>query len=470
MTETDDPHPGAVPAARRADRRIALITAVSAIGALAFGYNTGVIAGALPFMSLGPGAGGLGLSPLTAGVVTSSLVFGAAFGAFWAGRLADALGRRATLLVVGAVLALAALGSALAPTVASMVAFRTVLGLAVGGASVIVPMFIAEFAPVSRRGRLVTVDGLMIVVGQLVAYVSNAVLAHALPEGAAWRVMLGAGTVLGVLLFAGMAFIPESPRWLSGRGRLDEAGAVLRSVRRDPAEAATELAAVHRGTQQAEPSASWRDLRVPWIRRLLMLGIGLGLVAQLTGVNAIVYFAPSILGSSGMGTHAALTAAIATGVCSVAAAALGLWLLGRHGRRTLLLTGLVGAAAGHLLLGLAFLLPASTLRSYLVLALMSVVLFFVQAMVSTMYWLLISEIFPQRLRGFVGGLAVAAQWIVNALVALAFPPLTGAVGGHAFFVFAGINAATLAWARRAVPETRGKSLEQIERELTTRFS
>lgn len=200
---------------RRVYRRLRTITVIATFGGLLFGYDTGVISGALPFMARSPEDGGLGLSPLTEGVVASSLVLGAAFGALFGGRLCDRYGRKRTILGLAVLFFIGALGTALAPDVSVMVLFRVLLGLAVGGASVTVPVFIAELAPAEHRGRLVTQNELMIVTGQLLAYTSNAIMANTVGEGGVWRWMLAIATIPAVLLWFGMLFVPESPRWLA---------------------------------------------------------------------------------------------------------------------------------------------------------------------------------------------------------------------------------------------------------------
>ncbi|MFJ3667270.1 sugar porter family MFS transporter [Streptomyces sp. NPDC090106] len=450
--------------AKHVDRRLRLITLIATFGGLLFGYDTGVISGALPFMSLSHDEGGLGLTPLTEGVVASSLVLGAAFGALLGGRLADHYGRRRTISALAVLFFVGALGTALAPGLTVMVLFRVLLGLAVGGASATVPVFLAELAPAERRGRLVTQNELMIVTGQLCAYTSNAVIAETIGEAGIWRWMLAIATVPAVLLWIGMLFVPESPRWLAAHGRTDEAAETLRQVRA-PGTVDAELAEIeHRVAADAsEPRAGWNDLRTPWIRRIVIVGLGLAGLSQLTGVNSIMYFAPTILLETGLGTQAALTATIANGVVAVIAVSCGIWLLGRHGRRQMLLVGQIGVTVSLALIAAAFLLlPQSPLRSYLVLAFMLTFLAFMQCCIATVFWLMLSEIFPLRLRGFAMGVSVFGTWTANFAVTLLFPPLISTIGGATFLIFAAINVASFVFYVRMVPETRGRSMEAIE--------
>jgi major inositol transporter-like SP family MFS transporter len=445
-------------------RRLRFITVIATFGGLLFGYDTGVISGALPFVALSTEEGGLGLTPLTEGIVASSLVAGAAFGALYGGRLSDRYGRKRAILGLAVLFFIGALGTALAPDLVVMVLFRVLLGLAVGGASATVPVFIAELAPAAHRGRLVTQNELMIVTGQLLAYTSNAVIAETMGEGGVWRWMLALATIPAVLLWIGMLCVPESPRWLASRGRFDDAARTLGLIR-DPQVVDAEFAEIKRRVMADahEPRASWRDLRTPWVRRLVIFGFALAVLTQLTGVNSIMYFAPTILLDTGLGTQAALTATIANGVVAVLAVSTGMWLLGRFGRRPMLLTGQVGVTVSLVLIAGCFLfLPESAARSYLVLASMLTFLLFMQGCVATVFWLMLSEIFPLRLRGFAMGMAVFGTWTANFVVTLAFPPLIDAIGGTTFLLFAAVNAATIFFYIRTVPETRGRSMEAIE--------
>ena len=456
---------GGAPGAGR--RRLGLIAGVATIGALAFGYDTGVIAGALPLMTLPESEGGLGLTPAMEGVVSSSLIFGAAVGAIVGGRLSDRFGRRHNLLLLALVFLVGALGTALSPTVPLMVLSRVVLGLAVGGASATVPTFLAEMAPRDRRARLVSRNELMIVTGQLVAYTSNAVIANAFPGQHAWRWMLALAALPAAALFVGMLFVPESPRWYAGRGRFDEARAVLRSIRDGGIE--QEMAEIRQIAEESRTAgrvtrAEWRE---PWVRRIVLFGIAFGILVQLTGVNSVMYYAPTILIETGLGASAALTATIGNGVVSVAAVAIGIYLLGHRGRRPMVLLGVAGIVLSLAAIGLCFMLPEGAVRSYLVLAFMLTFLFFMQAFVGVVFWLSMAELFPLRFRGAAVGMAVFAQWVSNALVTLFFPMLISGLGGPTFFVFAAINVGTFLFLWRFMPETKGRTLEGFEHELRT---
>ncbi|WP_269453594.1 sugar porter family MFS transporter [Pseudoclavibacter sp. 13-3] len=456
------------------DRRVTTIVLIATMGAVAFGYDTGVLAGALPFLSQPRDAGGLGLDALAEGIVTSALVFAASLGALVGGRLADRLGRRRTLIFVSLVFAGGALGTGFAPSVESLVACRVVLGLAVGASSTIVPVFIGEIAPARRRAGLVTRNQLMIVTGQLLAAVANAAIARVSSDGEAWRHMLLVSATPALLLFVGLWFVPESPRWLAMHGRSAAARRVLGLIR-TPGEGEHELQSVAALHERANETAGATDgtdrhpLRARWVRRLVLIGAGLGMVSQLTGVNSVMYFAPSILATSGLGTQAALTATIATGVISVLATLVGIRVLRRLGRRPIMITGLIGVASSHLLLGLAFALPVGPAQPWLVLTLMLVLLCFVQAMVSVVFWLMTAELFPLRVRGMAAGVAVCVQWVTNGVVALLFPVAFAHLGGDVYFVFAAVNVLSAWFVWRALPETRGLALEEVEGMLRRRL-
>lgn len=442
-------------------RALRRATWIATLGGFLFGYDTGVINGALPYMQ-----DDLGLTPFTEGLITSSLLFGAAFGAVGAGQLADRLGRRRLLLILAGVFILGAAGTAAAPGVGLMVVARVVLGLAVGGASAVVPMFLAELAPASRRGQLVTRDQLMIVSGQLAAFVCNAVIGNLWgEEGNVWRWMLLVATLPAIALWIGMNFVPESPRWLGSKGRYAQMLTALQKIRSaEDAQAEYEevkALATHSRTGRL------RDFAEPWLLRVLLIGMGLSIVQQITGVNAIIYYGTQILADAGFGTEAALTANIANGVVSVAAALLGIWLLGKVARRPMLITGLLGTTTTLALIGAAsILMPEGTARGFTVLSLTVLFLAFQQGAVSPVTWLMLAEIFPLRVRGLGIGLSVFVQWMANFAVGFSFPMLMAALGiSNTFFIFVALGICAVLFVKRFMPETRGLSLEEVERTL-----
>ncbi len=442
------------------------ITIISTFGGLLFGYDTGVINGALPFMSE---ADQLNLTPFTEGLVTSSLLFGAAFGAMFGGRLSDHHGRRKNILYLAILFIFATLGCTFAPSVELMVTFRFILGLAVGGASVTVPAFLAEMSPAENRGRMVTQNELMIVSGQLLAFTFNAILGNTLGDTAhVWRYMLVIASLPAVFLWFGMLVVPESPRWLASKGRIGDALRVLQKVRAE-ARAQAELKEIQKSLsdQSQMKKATFKDLNVPWVRRIVFIGLGIAVVQQITGVNSIMYYGTEILKDAGFETRAALIGNIANGVISVVATFVGIWLLGRVGRRPMLITGQIGTTIALLLIGIFSLtMEGSPVLPYIVLSLTVTFLAFQQGAISPVTWLMLSEIFPQRLRGLGMGVTVFCLWITNFLVGLLFPVLMAGIGlSTTFFVFVGLGIIAIAFVKKYLPETKDRTLEELEEDF-----
>jgi major inositol transporter-like SP family MFS transporter len=437
------------------------LTVISTLGGLLFGYDTGVISGALPFLKAD-----LKLSDVQEASVVSSLLFGAMIGALIGGKLSDVLGRKGALRFCAILFFFGALGSALAPSFGVMLPARIVLGIAVGAAAATVPVYLAEMAPAHRRGRMVTINELMIVSGQLLAFAINALINALFHGQSVWRWMLIVAAIPAIALFIGLFFLPESPRWYAVRNRLDDAKHVL-DLSRPPQEATEEynIIATHAQRDVSEDKgAALRDLRAyAWMRRVLWIGIGLAIVQQATGINTVNYYAPTILESAGVGTSAALVLTITVGVVGVAGTILGIYLLGHVNRRPLVMIGFIGVAAGHLILALMFLLPESRTRAYLILLGMLVVVFFVQTFIGTLIWLLLSEIFPMTIRGFAMGTAVFILWTTNTIISFVFPLLVGALGPTLTFgLFTIVNACSFLFVWKFCPETRGRTLEELE--------
>ncbi|MFI6377545.1 sugar porter family MFS transporter [Streptomyces sp. NPDC050546] len=451
-------------------RRLRMITIIATFGGLLFGYDTGVINGALPYMTED-----LGLTPVTEGMVTSSLLLGAALGAVTGGRLSDARGRRRNILLLAVLFFVGALGCTLAPTTEVMIVARFVLGLAVGGASVTVPVYLAEVSPAERRGALVTRNELMIVSGQLLAFTSNAIIARLGGEsGGVWRWMLVIATLPAVVLWFGMLVMPESPRWLASQSRFGEALEVLKQVRsRARAEAELKEVSALAVKDEREKLGGWQDIKsTPWVRKLMFVGFGIAIVQQITGVNTIMYYGTQILTDAGFAADSALTANIANGVISVLATFVGIWLLGRVNRRPMLMTGQLGTTAALLLIGVfSLVLPSGDPRAFAVLAMTVTFLAFQQGAISPVTWLMLSEIFPMRMRGFGMGVAAVVLWLTNFVIGLVFPSLVSGIGiSNTFFLFVVAGLLSLTFVKLYVPETKGRTLESLEAELRTRFS
>lgn len=447
--------------AREATRYLRLVTTISTLGGLLFGYDTGVINGALTYM-----VADLGLTPVSEGMVTSFLLLGATMGAAVGGRIADRYGRRPTIALWATLFFFGALACALAPSVPILVTSRFMLGLAVGGASIAVPMYLAEIAPSSWRGQIVTCNELMIVSGQMLAFMLNALIGNRWGDApGVWRWMLAIASLPAAVLWFGMWAMPESPRWLIMKGRLAQAQSVLQSLR-DPRSAAAEFDEIRHSSIEGHRGANTirMHLSMPRVRRVLVIGIGVAVVMQATGVNSIMYYGTQILAGSGFGTSTALIANVVNGSVSVAATCAGMLLLGRMGRRPMLLIGLVGTTLSLLFIGLlSELLPVSELRAVLILSAMMGFLCFMQGLIAPVSWVLLAELFPLAIRGFATGIAGCTLWGVNFLIGLAFPTLVAHSGiSTTFFLFFVLGLASIFFIKRCLPETKGRTLEEIE--------
>ena len=450
-------------------RRLGIIAVVATFGGLLFGYDTGVINGALK-----PLSADLGLTSFTEGFVVSILIFGAAVGAITGGALSDRFGRRHNIIMLAVVFGLATLGCVLAPSWPVLAGFRFVLGLAVGGASATVPVYLAEVAPAERRGSIVTRNEVMIVSGQFAAFVINAIIFNVWGDyPGVWRYMLVVAVLPAIALFIGMMRMPESPRGLVSKGREDEALAVLEQVR-TPDRARAEMAEVHRLAEEERQSktAGATDLGVRWIRRLILIGAGLGMFQQFTGINSIMYYGTQLLGDAGFSASAAILANILNGLFSVLGITAGLLVMNRINRRTLLLGGFALTTTFHLLVGLsALLLPDGTAKAFFVLVFVVLFVFFMQGTIGPLVWLLLSEIFPLKIRSLAIGISVLVLWLSNAVVSLGFPVVVEDLGiAPTFFIFVVLGLLALAFVYKAVPETRGRSLENLEEQFRAQYS
>ncbi|KRK41029.1 sugar porter family MFS transporter [Loigolactobacillus bifermentans] len=454
-------------AAQVARKRLRNIALISTLGGLLFGINTGVINGAIGYMSK---PSELNLSPATEGLVTSGITLGAAFGAIFAGRLLDRLGRRGLLRYLAVFFLIFTITCAVARSAVTMIIFRVLLGLAVGGTSVIVPTYLAEISTPDIRGRLVTQNELMIVAGQLIAFVINAILGNLFSHtDNIWRYMIAFGVIPAVILFFGLFFIPESPRWLVMKNRVQEAFETLTNIRAQPTACHAEIKEIQNALSQEKEikQATFKDLKIPWIRRLVLIGIGLGVMQQVIGINIMMYYGTTILTAAGFAHNAALIANIFNGIVSVVATLVGMSLMNRVNRRKMLTVGIIGTTFSLLLIVvISATLNTSPLLPFFVIFSTMLFLGFFQGCISPLVWLLLSEIFPQNLRGLGMGIATFFLWLSNFLVGYVFPILLAHIGmTFTFLVFVIFNLLSFIFTLKYAPETRGKSLEQIQLEF-----
>jgi sugar porter (SP) family MFS transporter len=441
---------------RRARRNVVLTAAIAGLGGLLFGYDTGVIAGALLFIK-----GDFDLGSFAQGLVVAAVPIGAVAGAGFAGPAADRYGRRLMILLAAAVFIVGALISAAAPGVEVLVAARIVIGVAIGLASAAAPVYISEVAPPESRGRLVSFFQLAVTIGILVAYLVGLAFDHT--EG--WRWMLGLGCVPALALGFGMLRMPQSPRWLVMSGDDFAARATLAKIRVDDPDTIDRELEEIKDSLDEKPGA-WSELLQPVVKAALVVGGGLAVLQQVTGINTVIYYAPTIVEFTGVNSSAgSILAAVGVGVINVGFTLLALRLLDRAGRRTLLFIGVSGMSISLFALGGAFKIAGggSTLASVIAIgSLMAYVASFAVSL-GPIFWLLNAEIYPLSVRSKAAGVGTMANWTFNFIVSLTFLLLIEALGRSGAFWFYGvIGLFTLVFCWKFVPETKGKRLEDIQ--------
>jgi sugar porter (SP) family MFS transporter len=433
-----------------------------ALGGLLFGYDTGVISGAILFIKED-----FDLSPFMQGAVVAGLLLGAMVGAGLAGPLSDRLGRRRLIIAAAVTFTVGALAAAAAPSAGALVAARFVLGLAVGSAALVVPLYLSEIAPTEMRGRVASLNQLMIVVGILAAFVVNAILA----SSGDWRLMLGLAAVPSLILLVGMTFMPETPRHLVRTGEEEEAQAVLEDVKSDESDSPERQIEEIQEADQRETASGLAALSEPWVRPALVVAIGLAILQQLIGINTIIYYAPTTLTSVGYGDEAAIYANLVIGTLNVGATVLAIRLVDRLGRKPLLLAGLVGMVTSLTVLGLSSELLAEPTESSDPAAVITLICLagFIVSFAATwgpVVWVMLPEVLPLSVRGTAMGVAICLHWGANFLVSQTFPILLDDLGpGPVFLGYAGIGVLAFLFVKAFVPETKGRSLEEIEDSL-----
>jgi sugar porter (SP) family MFS transporter len=433
-----------------------MVACVASLGGLLFGYDTGVISGALPFLKQS-----FTLDARMVGVATAAVLVGATLGAAFAGAISDAFGRKWVILTVALLFVVGALGSAAAPGLVVLLAARAVVGVAIGVASMLTPLYLAEIAPKARRGFVVSLNQFCITFGILLSYVVDWSLTDVAGN---WRWMLGAGAVPGAVLFLGMLGLPESPRWLAGKGRIDAARAALSRMRQS-GEVEAELAALRRDA--GDGRAPWSALLAPGARRPMLIGAALAVFQQVTGINTVIYYAPTIFQSAGMSsTSVSILATAGVGLVNVIMTVVAMIFMDRAGRRPLLLWGLGGMTAMLVVLAGAFAVGAKGAVALVTVGAVAVYVGFFAIGLGPVFWLLISEIFPLPVRGRGMSVSTVANWGSNFVVTLLFPGVVAALGSSAAFgIFAVLSTAAWVFAYGVVPETSGRSLEEIEAQM-----
>jgi SP family arabinose:H+ symporter-like MFS transporter len=435
--------------------RIFFWSLTSALAGFLFGFDTVVISGAEKTIQTL-----WGLSPNLHGIAMGSALYGTVVGSLLGGWPANRFGRKATLLWIGILYFVGAVGSALAPNVVTFIAARVIGGLGIGISTVVAPMYISEIAPPKYRGRLAGMFQFNIVFGILVAYVSNALLSG-IGENA-WRWMLGVAAFPS-LLYAALCFgLPESPRWLLSRKGDREAGLqVLQRI--EPEASKAEIAAqadtiIASSSQQSASGNFWTSS----LRKPILLAILIAFFNQMSGINAILYFAPRIFELTGLGAKASLLQSIGIGVTNLVFTFVGLWLIDRLGRRTLLYIGSFGYITSLGLVAWAFFTNHYSIVPACIFAFIAAHAIGQGAVI----WVFISEIFPNRHRAEGQTLGSFTHWIFAALLTTFFPRMvTSFAPGYVFSFFASMMVLQLIWVKTMVPETKGVPLEQIQKQL-----
>ena len=434
-------------------RFVYLATAISALGGMLFGYDIGVISGAILFIQKE-----FSLSAGMEEIVVSSVLLGSLVGALGGGMLADRLGRRRLLIFTAIVFGLGALGAALAPGTTVLITARIIAGVAIGIASFVAPLYISEIAPVAIRGKLVSINQVALTSGIVISYLVD----YAFAGAQAWRWMFALAVVPAAAFGIGLMFIPNSPRWLADRGKTDQARAVLKRIR-PPDKVEGELDEIQQSLKQQK--GHWSELFSPLLRMAMIVGVGLAVAQQITGINTVIYYAPTIFKFAGLSsTSAAILASVGVGVVNVVLTLVAMQLIDRVGRRPLLLISLAGMTISLGVLGLAFALPqlSGSLGWIAVTSLMVYVGSFAVGL-GPVFWLMLSEIYPLAIRGRAMSVGTIANWGANLIVALSFLTLTQMLGKAAtFWLYGAVSIGAWLFAYFLVPETKGKSLEQIE--------
>ena len=454
---------------------VIIIAVIAAMGGLLFGFATGAISGAIPFLQKY-----FSIDDNVIESITTSIIIGSILGALLGGQLTDILGRKKVILAAAVFFIVGAIWSGMAATPGSLMGARLILGIAVGITSFAVPLYIAEIAPANKRGALVSAFQLLITVGILAAYLSDLALADESDAGC-WRMMFYVGLVPAVILLVGMFFLPETPRWLMQKGRESESRSVLERIESaDVLE--REFTQMKAEVEKNRDKASWSELFQPWMRTPLFIAAAIMFFQQFVGINTVIYYSPKIFLMAGFeGNIAAIWASAGVGVINLLATIVSVYFVDRIGRRKLFFIGLTGITLSLTLLGLCFLFHQNlgAMGKWTSFMLVFLYIAFFAISIGPLGWLIISEIFPQKVRGLGASIGSLSVWVFNAIVTFTFFKIVNGltvsgteviVEGEklgnpagAFFLYAVIAAIALVWGYYFMPETKGISLEDIEK-------
>lgn len=430
--------------------QLLIFSTAAALGGLLFGFDTGVISGAIHFIKIE-----FNLNAYQEGFAVSNLMIACVIGALLAGPIADWTGRKKVLILCAVLFTVSAILSALPRSFTELVIARFIGGMGVGMASVVSPMYIAEISPAKIRGRLVALNQLAIVVGILLSYLSNWLLVDTGINN--WRYMLVAEILPAITFLVGLFFIPESPRWLTKEGLEKEALDVLNVVA-GAANADHELQEVKKSL--AEKSTSLKELLHPSLRRVLIVGILFSLFAHITGIDTIIYYGPIIFLESGFKTDSALLASVMIGITNLIFTFVGMAMVDKAGRKFLLLVGLAGMGISMMLVG--FCMQSDMISAkWTLLWIMTYIASFAMS-IGVVIWVYLSEIYPTRVRGQALSVATMVLWLGNVILTQLFPVMMERFGGGTFYIFSFICLLAFIFTWTMVKETKGVSLEEIE--------
>ncbi|WP_323702954.1 sugar porter family MFS transporter [Mammaliicoccus sp. Dog046] len=441
--------------------RTKLIFFLGALGGLLYGYDTGVISGALLFIK-----NDIPLTHFTEGLVVSSMLVGAIFGSGASGPLSDKLGRRKLVFMIAIVFIIGAMILSFAQSMVVLVIGRFIIGLAVGGSTAIVPVYLSEMAPTDSRGSLSSLNQLMITIGILVSYLIN----YAFADMEAWRWMVGLAVVPSVILMIGVYFMPESPRWLLEH-KSESAARKVMAITRNKKEIDKEIGEMKEIIRISE--STWTVLKSVWLRPVLLIGCVFALLQQIIGINAIIYYAPTIFSKAGLGDATAILGTVGIGSVNVIVTIFAVYILDKVDRKKLLVTGNIGMVCSLLIMAtLSWTIGLnSTIGAWIIVVCLTLFIVFFAFTWGPILWIVLPELFPMRARGAATGIATLSLSIGSLLVAQFFPMLTSVMGvEQVFLIFAFIGVISMIFVIKYLPETRGRSLEEIEVDLRNRTS
>lgn len=427
------------------------ISFVAALGGLLFGFDTAIISGTIPYIK-----SFFNLNEYSLGWAVSSILLGCAAGALLAGSLADKYGRKFLLLICAVLFALSGAGAGLSKSLEVFIAFRLLGGLGVGAAAMISPMYIAEVAPASKRGRLVAIYQLAIVLGILLAYFSNFLLNDTGENN--WRYMFASQVAPSLLFFVMLLFVPETPRWLVYKNRIKEAQTILQKTMGAGTE--QEILIIQKSFDQ-QHTATLKDLFHSKYRVVLFIGITIAVAQQVTGINAVLYYAPVILRQTGLDTSSSLQQTIIIGIVNVISTFIAIGFVDKVGRKKFLMAG--SGIMGISLVAIALCFQYNYFQNYVVLLFTVLYVGAFGCTLGAVTWVYLSEIFPNKIRGMALATATLVLWLADFVVTYTFPLLTQGTGtAVTMLVYAAFCAASFIFIWLQVPETKGKSLEELE--------